>query len=138
MHEEHVSVWDDVRDGWSAGPGRALRLATAEARLLTRRPGAFDALLVGCQQIHKQRSQVSLAQLLGDEAVARRVTTAAAAVREDYDPARMRGHRQITGEIDVSSADYDASLNDFLGVCRHADGTGRGVWVRIHKRQDTC
>src|SRR5205823_10356775 len=47
VHEEHVSVWDDVRDGWSAGPGRALRLATAEARLLTRRPGAFDALLVG-------------------------------------------------------------------------------------------
>ena len=46
VQEEHVAVWDDVREGWSAGPGRALRLATAEARLLTRRPQA-DAFLVG-------------------------------------------------------------------------------------------
>jgi glycosyltransferase involved in cell wall biosynthesis len=47
VHEEHVSVWDDVRHGWSAGPGRALRLALAEARLLTRRPRDFDAFIVG-------------------------------------------------------------------------------------------
>ncbi|TML04190.1 MAG: glycosyltransferase family 4 protein [Actinobacteria bacterium] len=47
VHEEHVSVWDDLRDGWKAGPGRALLLAAAEARLFTRRPAAFDAFIVG-------------------------------------------------------------------------------------------
>jgi glycosyltransferase involved in cell wall biosynthesis len=47
VEEEHVAVWDDLREGWSAGPGRALKLAAAEARLLTRRPRGFDALLVG-------------------------------------------------------------------------------------------
>jgi glycosyltransferase involved in cell wall biosynthesis len=46
VHEEHVAVWDDLREGWSAGPGRALRLAAAEARLFTRRPSG-DALVVG-------------------------------------------------------------------------------------------
>ena len=40
-------MWDDLREGWSAGPGRALRLAAAEARLFTRRPRGFDALVVG-------------------------------------------------------------------------------------------
>jgi len=47
VEEEHVAVWDDLRDGWSAGPGRALRLAAAEARLFTRRPRGFDAFVVG-------------------------------------------------------------------------------------------
>jgi glycosyltransferase involved in cell wall biosynthesis len=47
VHEEHVAVWDDLREGWSAGPGRALRLAAAEARLLTRRPRGYDAFVVG-------------------------------------------------------------------------------------------
>ena len=47
VEEEHVAVWDDLRDGWSAGPGRALRRAVAEARLFTRRPRGFDALVVG-------------------------------------------------------------------------------------------
>jgi glycosyltransferase involved in cell wall biosynthesis len=47
VHEEHVAVWDDVRDGWSAGPGRALRLAAAETRLFARRPRGFDAFIVG-------------------------------------------------------------------------------------------
>jgi glycosyltransferase involved in cell wall biosynthesis len=47
VHEEHVSVWDDARDGWSAGPARAARLAVAEARLLRRRPPDADAFLVG-------------------------------------------------------------------------------------------
>jgi glycosyltransferase involved in cell wall biosynthesis len=45
--EEHVAVWDDVRDGWTAGPARALRLAAAEARLFAWRADGFDALLVG-------------------------------------------------------------------------------------------
>jgi glycosyltransferase involved in cell wall biosynthesis len=47
VKEEHVAVWDDLREGWSAGPGRALRLAAAEARLFTRRPCGFDAFVVG-------------------------------------------------------------------------------------------
>ena len=45
--EEHAAVWDDLREGWSAGPGRALRLAAAEAQLLTRRPRGCDAFVVG-------------------------------------------------------------------------------------------
>ncbi len=45
--EEHVSVWDDDRHGWGAGPARALRLAAAEVRLLTRRAPEGDAFLVG-------------------------------------------------------------------------------------------
>jgi glycosyltransferase involved in cell wall biosynthesis len=47
VEEEHVAVWDDLREGWSAGPGRALRLAAAEARLFRRRPREFDAFVVG-------------------------------------------------------------------------------------------
>jgi len=47
VHEEHVAVWDDLREGWSAGPGRALRLAVAEAKLFTRRPRGSDAFVVG-------------------------------------------------------------------------------------------
>jgi glycosyltransferase involved in cell wall biosynthesis len=45
--EEHVSVWEGDRSGWSAGPARALQLAAAELRLLTRGPRDFDALIVG-------------------------------------------------------------------------------------------
>ena len=45
--EEHVSVWDGDQHGWGAGPTRALRLAAAEARLLTRRRPDADALIVG-------------------------------------------------------------------------------------------
>jgi glycosyltransferase involved in cell wall biosynthesis len=47
VEEEHVAIWDDLRAGWSAGLGRALRLAAAEAQLLTRRPRGFDAFVVG-------------------------------------------------------------------------------------------
>jgi glycosyltransferase involved in cell wall biosynthesis len=47
VEEEHVSVWDDLREGWAAGPGRAGRLLVAEVRLLARRPADIDALLVG-------------------------------------------------------------------------------------------
>ena len=42
-----MSVWDDLREGWSAGPKQALRLAAAEARLFLRRPRDVDALIVG-------------------------------------------------------------------------------------------
>ncbi len=45
--EEHVSVWEDDRHGWGAGPTRALRLAAAEGRLLARRPPDVDAFIVG-------------------------------------------------------------------------------------------
>jgi glycosyltransferase involved in cell wall biosynthesis len=47
VEEEHVSVWNDVRHGWAVGPGRALRLGVAEARLFGRRPRGFDAFVVG-------------------------------------------------------------------------------------------
>jgi glycosyltransferase involved in cell wall biosynthesis len=46
VEEVHVSVWDDLREGWKAGPGRALRLAAAQARLATRKVNA-DAVIVG-------------------------------------------------------------------------------------------
>jgi glycosyltransferase involved in cell wall biosynthesis len=45
--EEHVSVWEGGRHGWSAGPTRAVQLAAAELRLLARRKHDFDALIVG-------------------------------------------------------------------------------------------
>jgi glycosyltransferase involved in cell wall biosynthesis len=45
--EEHVAVWEGVRDSWSAGVGQALKLVEAEARLLSRRPRGFDAFIVG-------------------------------------------------------------------------------------------
>jgi glycosyltransferase involved in cell wall biosynthesis len=47
VEEVHVSVWDDIRHGWSAGAGRALKLLAAEARLLRSRPRDCDALIVG-------------------------------------------------------------------------------------------
>ena len=45
--EDQVSVWDDDREGWRAGPGAALRLARAEARLSMRRLSDVDAVVVG-------------------------------------------------------------------------------------------
>jgi glycosyltransferase involved in cell wall biosynthesis len=47
VEEEHVAVWDGLREGWTAGPGQAARLLAAEVRLLARRPADFDAVLVG-------------------------------------------------------------------------------------------
>ncbi|MBA3736786.1 MAG: glycosyltransferase [Actinobacteria bacterium] len=47
VEEMHVSVWDNARNGWSAGPGQAAKLAAAEAQLLMQRPRDFDAVLVG-------------------------------------------------------------------------------------------
>jgi glycosyltransferase involved in cell wall biosynthesis len=45
--EEHVPVWEGNHHAWRAGPARALQLAAAEVRLLTRRPNSFDAMFVG-------------------------------------------------------------------------------------------
>lgn len=45
--EEHVAVWDDLREGWSAGPGRLLRLVAAEGKLLAGSAQGADALVVG-------------------------------------------------------------------------------------------
>jgi glycosyltransferase involved in cell wall biosynthesis len=45
--EEHTAVWDNPRASWNAGPAQALRLLTAEVKLLTRRPHDHDAVLVG-------------------------------------------------------------------------------------------
>jgi glycosyltransferase involved in cell wall biosynthesis len=47
VEEEQISVWDDDRSSWGAGPGRAARLAAAEIQLLLRRRPDFDALIVG-------------------------------------------------------------------------------------------
>jgi glycosyltransferase involved in cell wall biosynthesis len=47
VDELHESVWEGRRHRWRAGLGTAVRLATAEARLLRRRPREFDALVVG-------------------------------------------------------------------------------------------
>jgi glycosyltransferase involved in cell wall biosynthesis len=47
VEEVHVSVWDEDRNGWSAGAAQAARLAAAEAQLLMRRPADFDAFVVG-------------------------------------------------------------------------------------------
>jgi glycosyltransferase involved in cell wall biosynthesis len=47
VEEIHEPVWEDLREGWKAGPGRALRVALAEARLRRRNTNGFDALLVG-------------------------------------------------------------------------------------------
>ncbi len=43
-------------------------------------------------------------------------------MRENDDSARVRGYGQVASEIHISSVDEDASLDDLLGVCRHADG----------------
>ena len=45
--ERHVAVWEGRRHNWSAGVGAAARLAAAEAKLLRRPGGEFDAVLVG-------------------------------------------------------------------------------------------
>jgi glycosyltransferase involved in cell wall biosynthesis len=45
--EEHISVWESDRNAWRAGPVRGLQLATAEARLFTRRIPPFDVMVVG-------------------------------------------------------------------------------------------
>jgi glycosyltransferase involved in cell wall biosynthesis len=45
--ERHEPVWEGSEAKWSLGLGVLPRLALAQARLLRRRPGAFDAVLVG-------------------------------------------------------------------------------------------
>jgi len=40
-------VWEETRHGWNAGVGAAIRLARAEAQLLTRRVTDVDAVIVG-------------------------------------------------------------------------------------------
>jgi glycosyltransferase involved in cell wall biosynthesis len=45
--EHHVPVWEGRAHKWRAGAGAAARLGLAEARLLRRPGGDFDALIVG-------------------------------------------------------------------------------------------
>ena len=45
--ERHVPVWEARREGWTAGPGTAARIAFAELRLTRRVPDDVDALIVG-------------------------------------------------------------------------------------------
>jgi glycosyltransferase involved in cell wall biosynthesis len=47
VEERHVSIWEGRRNGWGAGPGTALRIAAAEARLARRLPRDVDAVVVG-------------------------------------------------------------------------------------------
>jgi glycosyltransferase involved in cell wall biosynthesis len=47
VEERHVPVWEGSEHKWAAGPLAALRLARAQARLLRRPPGEFDAVIVG-------------------------------------------------------------------------------------------
>jgi glycosyltransferase involved in cell wall biosynthesis len=45
--ERHEPVWEAREHKWGAGAGAAVRLALAEARLLRRPRGEFDAVIVG-------------------------------------------------------------------------------------------
>jgi glycosyltransferase involved in cell wall biosynthesis len=45
--ERHEPVWEGREEKWSAGLSALPRLALAQARLLRREPGRFDAVLVG-------------------------------------------------------------------------------------------
>jgi glycosyltransferase involved in cell wall biosynthesis len=47
VREAHVPVWDKAETRWNAGIGAAVRLALAEARLLTRKVPDADAIVVG-------------------------------------------------------------------------------------------
>ena len=47
VEERHVPVWEGSEHKWTAGPLAALRLARAQARLLRRPEGEFDAVIVG-------------------------------------------------------------------------------------------
>jgi glycosyltransferase involved in cell wall biosynthesis len=47
VDERNIDVWDEEGEGWRAGPREAIRLLGAEAKLFTRRPNGYDAVLVG-------------------------------------------------------------------------------------------
>jgi glycosyltransferase involved in cell wall biosynthesis len=47
VEERHASVWEGREHKWAAGPLAAVRLARAQARLLRRPEGDFDAVIVG-------------------------------------------------------------------------------------------
>ncbi|HET8606983.1 MAG TPA: glycosyltransferase [Gaiellaceae bacterium] len=47
VDERHVPVWERREHNWSAGPGAALRVALAEARLARPQRRRFDAVIVG-------------------------------------------------------------------------------------------
>jgi glycosyltransferase involved in cell wall biosynthesis len=47
VEERHAPVWEESEHKWAAGPLAAARLARAQARLLRRPEGEFDALIVG-------------------------------------------------------------------------------------------
>ena len=47
VRERHEAVWDGREHKWTAGLSTVPRLALAEARLMRRPPGPFDAVIVG-------------------------------------------------------------------------------------------
>ncbi len=47
VEERHAPVWEHEEHKWASGPAAGLRLLAAEARLMRRTPGDFDAVIVG-------------------------------------------------------------------------------------------
>jgi glycosyltransferase involved in cell wall biosynthesis len=127
--EEHVSVWDDDRHAWGAGPKRALQLAVAEGRLLTRRSQPdVDAFIVGYPghfdlpaTRHAARGRplifnplVSLADTLVGDRGRFRAGSLAARVLETIDRRAFRA-------ADVVVADTEADARFFAGLAGLAD-----------------
>lgn len=121
--EEHVSVWDGDRDGWGAGPTRALQLAVAQGRLLARRPADVDAFIVGypgqfdlpaARRAARGRPLVfnplvSLADTLVSDRGRFRAGSLAARVLETIDRRAFRA-------ADVVVADTEADAQFFAGL----------------------
>ena len=78
-----------------------------------------DLLLGGSEQIQQERSKISVTQLLGDVAIARRVSAASAAVREHDEALRTVRNRQIAVERDASGINQDISFIDIERVRLH-------------------
>jgi glycosyltransferase involved in cell wall biosynthesis len=126
--EEHVSVWDGDRDGWGAGPTRALQLALAEGRLLARRPADVDAFIVGypgqfdlpaARRAARGRPLVfnplvSLADTLVSDRGRFRAGSLAARVLETIDRRAFRA-------ADVVVADTEADAQFFAGLAGLAE-----------------
>ena len=56
----------------------------------------IPCLFLGCQKVDQQRDKPGVLQILGNEAIARAETAAAAAVSERHDPASAERYRQAS------------------------------------------
>jgi hypothetical protein len=70
----------------------------------------IDLLFIGREQVQQQRTQCAVVQDLGHVAVARAMATAAAAMGEQYDAARVLGQGEIAFQDDVVRVDGDGAL----------------------------